>query len=705
MKIFWAVLVFIVHCELCIVNHASAQNPGEWMWVHGSNTTNNMGIFGIQGVSAPANTPPSFYTSCGWTDLNGNFWLFGGWRNNGNWGDLWKFDQAINEWIWIKGSGIANDPGNYGVQGIPSPTNYPPARGNSVSWTDSQGDLWLFSGNGGGDYCDLWKYNIAANEWTWMKGPNIQSQPAVYGSPGISDPANHPGSRQETAATWTDAQDNLWLFGGYRQIGGAGHLNDLWKYSIQTNEWTWMKGSSSTNPAGNYGTIGIEDTSNTPGGRMPYAHWKDNAGNLWMWGGWENNSGNYNDMWRYSIASNNWTWIGGSQVLNSPIVMGTKCVADSANIPGTGWETRAVWTDVDGNFWFFGAGTYVTSFILYNQLWKYCVSSGMWIWISGDVGGDPPGSWGTIGVSSPLNKPSGRIGSTGWTNNNRNLYLFGGEHHGGATYNDLWVYEIDSTCAPCLAPLPTALIQLNPSAICPGTCADFINLSTNATSYQWFFPGGAPDSSTSFSPSGICYNTPGTYNVMLIASNTNGSDTLTLQNYITVFPPPAAQSIMQSGDTLFAIAGSSSYQWYFNGNIISGATNYFYIATASGDYNMVATDENGCEVEAVINNVIASSQLPVSSSQFVIFPNPVEDKFTIQNLALNLSKGPSGTVVEISIYNMIGEKVMTHSPLSFGEGPGGEAMWTVDCRPLSPGIYYIEINADNKIFRSKFLKQ
>jgi hypothetical protein len=144
MKIFFAVLIFIVHCELCIVNHASAQNPGEWMWVHGSNATNNPGTFGIQGVSAPANTPPSFYTSCGWTDLNGNFWLFGGWRSNGNWGDLWKYDAAINEWTWIKGSGIVNDPGNYGVQGIPSPANYPPARGNSVSWTDTQGDLWLF---------------------------------------------------------------------------------------------------------------------------------------------------------------------------------------------------------------------------------------------------------------------------------------------------------------------------------------------------------------------------------------------------------------------------------------------------------------------------------------------------------------------------------------------------------------------------------
>src|SRR5687767_4609110 len=93
---------------LCIVHFASSQNPGEWMWIHGTNTTNNTGSFGIQGVSSPLNKPPGLYTSCGWTDLNGNFWLFGGWFN-GNYGDLWKYDPVINEWTWMKGTGIAND--------------------------------------------------------------------------------------------------------------------------------------------------------------------------------------------------------------------------------------------------------------------------------------------------------------------------------------------------------------------------------------------------------------------------------------------------------------------------------------------------------------------------------------------------------------------------------------------------------------------
>src|SRR5213079_1157381 len=121
------------------------------------------------------------------------------------------------------------------------------------------------------------------------------------------------------------------------------------------------------------------------------------------------------------------------------------------------------------------------------------------------------------------------------------------------------------------------------------------------------------------------YANPGTYNVQLIASNSNGSDTLLLTNYITVYPSPPAQSITQNGDTLFAIAGSASYQWYFNANIINGATNYFYVATQSGDYNVVATDVNGCEVEAVINNVAAGLNAPLSfgdGSGVKLYPNP-----------------------------------------------------------------------------------
>jgi PKD repeat protein len=245
----------------------------------------------------------------------------------------------------------------------------------------------------------------------------------------------------------------------------------------------------------------------------------------------------------------------------------------------------------------------------------------------------------------------------------------------------------------------TTFIQANLAStpnLCPGGCTDFINLSLNATSYQWFFYGGSPDTSTSVNPTNICYANPGNYDVQLIATNSFFSDTLLLTDYITVYPAPLPQGILQIADTLFANPGAASYQWYYNGNTIPGATDYFYVATISGDYNVVATDQNGCEVEAVINNVIAaSSQLAVGNWQLAIIPNPVIDKFTIQNLAGSLSKGSKGTTVEISVYNVMGEKINLDVDLR---------QCTVDCRSLIPGIYYLEISSEKAVYKTKFVK-
>jgi hypothetical protein len=253
-------------------------------------------------------------------------------------------------------------------------------------------------------------------------------------------------------------------------------------------------------------------------------------------------------------------------------------------------------------------------------------------------------------------------------------------------YPDYWLIKFcDSTFLP-----PVALATNNTTNLCPGVCTDFINLSTNAVTYQWNFPGAIPGTDTSINPTNICYQTPGIYDVELIASNAYGIDTLFLASYITVYPYSPPQSILQDGDTLFANAGSMSYQWYFNGAVIPGATNYFYIAPSSGDYNVVATDQNNCEVEAVINDVIAEIQLPVGNGQLAIFPNPVTDKLFLIGYPL------LGTVAEIFVYNLMGEKISLDIDRD---------LLTVNCKPLKPGIYFLEVVSEKKYFRSKFVKQ
>ena len=258
---------------------------------------------------------------------------------------------------------------------------------------------------------------------------------------------------------------------------------------------------------------------------------------------------------------------------------------------------------------------------------------------------------------------------------------------------DYWMIKFCDTSSY----LPIAsLLASNP--LCSGSCTGFINQSTYATTYFWSFPGATPPTSSDVNPQNICYANPGNYDVQLIASNTNGSDTLFLSNYITVYQVPPAQAITQIGDTLFAIAGAAAYQWYFNSNIIAGATAYFYVAPLSGDYNVVATDVTGCEVEAAILNVMADVQLEAGNWKMTIFPNPVNDNLQIINLETE-------TAIDISIYNLLGEKVYSVVVCRlFAQANSSYGGWTVDCRLFSPGMYWLEINSDNKIFRTKFVK-
>jgi PKD repeat protein len=251
-------------------------------------------------------------------------------------------------------------------------------------------------------------------------------------------------------------------------------------------------------------------------------------------------------------------------------------------------------------------------------------------------------------------------------------------------------YFVDDIEVTALNQQPVSLFSAT-NHICPGACIDFTNLSSNGISYQWTFSGANPSTSTDVSPATICYNVPGTYPVQLIASNATGSDTLILSNYITVYPYPSPQGIVQSGDTLFANAGATSYQWYFNGNVVNGATDYFCLAPQSGDYNVVATDANGCEVEAAIFSVLASAQTAVGNLQLAIFPNQVGDQFTIHNAQLAI-----GTAVEISIYNMFGEKI---NSAVYSEPA------TVNCEPFPGGMYYLVLTAGLETFRTKFVKK
>jgi N-acetylneuraminic acid mutarotase len=385
-------------------------NPstGEWAWMGGSDTTYQPGVYGTQGVPAGTNIPGAREQASCWTDSSGNFWLFGGngYDENGNGGllnDLWEFNPTTKQWTWVAGSRFNSEVGVYGTLGTPAALNAPGARSDAASWVDKSGHFWIFAGDGydaqniapEGVLNDLWEFDPASGEWTWMGGnstvPNEGWVPGVYGTLGTPAAGNLPGSRSNTV-TWTDASGNLWLFGGLGYgISTSiyeGFLNDLWEFNPATNEWAWMGGSDSvpgsdkTQP-GVYGTLGTPAAGNVPGGRADAVSWTDASGNLWFFGGLADSGPDrlfYNDLWVYIPSTNEWAWMGGSdqpsqlgfEVYGTLGVYGTEGVPAAGNMPGSR-TLASSWVDKSGNFWLFG-GNYLNSSGVYtdlNDLWRY----------------------------------------------------------------------------------------------------------------------------------------------------------------------------------------------------------------------------------------------------------------------------------------------------------------------------------------------
>ncbi|MGO9593674.1 MAG: kelch repeat-containing protein [Steroidobacteraceae bacterium] len=432
---------------------------GQWIWEGGLNTVNAGGVYGTQGATSASNLPGARYSASSWTDSSGNFWLFGGVGYDlaggaGYLNDLWQYSPSTGQWTWVSGGNGDNVSGVYGTQGTASAGNLPGARYSASTWIDSSGNLWLFGGygydsTGGAGYLnDLWRYSPSTGQWTWVSGGNADNAAGVYGTQGTASAGNLPGARY-SASPWIDSSGNLWLFGG---IGygstGVGNLNDLWRYSPSTGQWTWISGGNADNAAGVYGTQGTSSAGNLPGARQAANSWIDSSGNLWLFGGYGRDStedlGYLNDLWQYSPSTGLWTWISGGSGDNASGVYGTHGTASAGNVPGAR-QAASSWIDSSGNLWLFGGVGYDSGGGLgdLNDLWQYSPSSGLWTWVGGSNTPNAAGAYGTQGTVSASTVPGARYSASAWFDSSGNLWLFGGAGYGstGNGYlNDLWQF-------------------------------------------------------------------------------------------------------------------------------------------------------------------------------------------------------------------------------------------------------------------------
>jgi gliding motility-associated-like protein len=487
-----------------------------------------------------------------------------------------------NMWTFMNGSQTPSLFANFGVQGVAAATNTPGARYASPKWTDATGKFWLFGGSDGsfGFNSDMWRFDPVTNLWTWIGGPQISGSSGVYGTQGVPSATNWPGGRGLGSFTWEDQAGNFWLFGGYGTdaFGAVAELNDLWKYDVATGFWTWMRGSNAVGSPGSFGTLQMPSATNDPPARYESnATWVDNNGDLWLFGGLP---GPTDDFWRYTIATNTWTWMAGTNSTGTLPNYGVMGVPAATNTPGARF-VNAKWTDASGNFWLFG-GTVDYNFNYLNDLWKFDPVTLQWTWMNGANVYQDNGIYGTLCVPATNNYPSSRYENRAcWTDPCGRFWSFGGMQDPGGTitYGDMWVYDpgtnqfdwINGTNVIAAAPVYGTMGVPAPTNY-PGARAGTPYWMENGNNNLWIYGGLGGGNSLSdhwrYEPDSMC--------PMIAGANPTANFN----------PSPASGCAPLNVTFLNTSAGNQTNTWDFDDGNSSGLASPTHTFNSPGTYNV-----------------------------------------------------------------------------------------------------------------------
>ena len=153
--------------------------------------------------------------------------------------------------------------------------------------------------------------------------------------------------------------------------------------------------------------------------------------------------------------------------------------------------------------------------------------------------------------------------------------------------------------------------------------------------------------------------------------------------YTTCFINNAAptQPTITTNASDLTTATATTYQWYYNGVLINGATSQNYTPTQSGIYVVRTTDSNGCVYVYSPGYAysIATAIEELEGKNISIYPNPSTG---IIDIDLNY-QNPAKLLV--TLYDSFGKKVFE-----------AENSSRIDLTQIANGIYTMSITLDNK---------
>jgi hypothetical protein len=203
-----------------------------------------------------------------------------------------------------------------------------------------------------------------------------------------------------------------------------------------------------------------------------------------------------------------------------------------------------------------------------------------------------------------------------------------------------------------------------------------------ASSYSW---------TTGDTTQSIIVTQPGSYSYFV-----NVNTCFSFSNTINVIAQGTTQppAISQQGNVLISYVqpGTISYQWYYEGALIPGATASTYAFTMNGCYTLSVLSSSGCEALSNIVCIVNTGMVENNSNDISVFPNPVSDISTIQSPFV---AGSRTTLILTDVTGRIlrNETFDDNGIIAVGKGL------------LSEGIYFVAISnsASAGIFKSRIV--
>lgn len=288
-----------------------------------------------------------------------------------------------------------------------------------------------------------------------------------------------------------------------------------------------------------------------------------------------------------------------------------------------------------------------------------------------DVSANSPNSWNwTFSGGSPststVQSPSVTFPATG-------IYTVSLLSSNGFGPSAIYTNTISIVNTPTLAAISGSVCDNQIGTIGVNSNANNINWSSGQQGF--FIP--VSNSVTSI------YN----FTASLGACNSIGSSTL------YVFQTPITPSIISTSGYLTALGTASSYQWYYSGVLIPGATTQTYIPIQNGWYSVWAGNDN-CFSEADYYEfyIDAIQQISALKNKISIRPNPVRDE-------LNLKfENEIKNETDYEIHNSLGQLIIK----SKFKIENKETK--IITQTLPSGFYFLSFLIDNKTNYLQFIK-